>query len=249
VSPIFKIYRDSPWRDHVAVMWEFLEDHYDIASDFTCSTHIHVSLCRPTYNARDIRKIAAASIYFEPALEALVPSHRKLNSFCKSNYINGPAGAKMGKSRLELIHEVEKKHLFKEILPLLQPNTDKNFCWNFLSHDLCGTVEFRKPPPSETRDEALSWAEYVMEFVQASLLALPGKPDGGRGIADELQDYSPDVGGLKRFLSRGQVKSVSQPWRLERLWRGHDDSEAVEPLVILSPKDILEQLQQASSSS
>jgi Putative amidoligase enzyme len=226
ISPKLKVSANSPWRDHVAATWKFLKANYKITSDVSCSTHIHVSLMMQ-YSLEQVQRIAAAAIHFEEAVEALVPESRRINGSCRSSYINGPAGKVKQRSRGSLIAAIENTNNVSSVVGLMQHPGDKFYCWNFLPHFELGTIEFRKPPPSETLADALGWAEFAINFVQASLSC---------GTSDKLRNFQPNVGGLRRFLRRVSTAGVNEPRRLERIWRGHRDEEAVKSGRLSPPK-------------
>ena len=239
VSPILNVLPNSPWRNHITKTWEFLECDYEMSFDRSCGTHIHVSRKRPFYGVRDIRRIASAAMWFEAALEAIVPESRRENDFCRGNYINSP-GAKFGRvSRAELIRALEGEKKIQALMCLIQQE-DRHFSWNFWSIYKHRSIEFRKPPPSTTLAEVLSWVEYTMTFVEAAM---------HNGTPDQLATYPQNVGGLKRFLRSIHIQGISQPERMNRLWAGHSDDEAIEPLILSQPRDMFGDRPDSGSSS
>ena len=110
VSPIFNVTTDPQWRDHAKATWQNLTRNYEISGNDACSTHIHVSL-QPDYCLTDLKQIASSVIYFELAIEALVPEYRRGdedggNEYAKSNWLNSSELAKRGKTRSESIDEI-----------------------------------------------------------------------------------------------------------------------------------------------
>ena len=98
---------------------------------------------------------------------------------------------------------------------------DRSFGWNFCSWYDKRSIEFRKPPACKTSQEALSWAELAMSFVQASTRF---------ESSQELQSIPPTIGGLRWFLRHfANDIGVNQPSRLDRLWRGKDPEAILEP--------------------
>lgn len=232
VSPIFRAHPHSTWRRDVEKTWGYLQRHYDITKTSHCATHIHVSFESPSvYTADDIRRIARAVIHFEPALEALVPQSRRGNRFAKSNWLQGQCLGYEELSRTESIAAIDEIPLvndqedIRRVVELMQDVDDRDYCWNFVNlRRSRETIEFRKPPGSASAAEALSWAEFAMSFVQASVK---------HGTRDRLEKIPSNVGGLKWFLKQAHVPGVNEPSRLERIWKDKPDNAAVEPQPVL----------------
>jgi hypothetical protein len=221
VSPTFKAFTGSTWRSNVEAVWNFIQQNYKITGSGLCATHIHISI-DPDHTLRDIKRLAQAVIQFEPALEALVPPERRHNVFAKSNWLDSPGLGRKGLSRRDSITAVGQASDFDQLMALLQPlhELDREFAWNFypLFTDT-KTIEFRKPPVSVTQDEALSWAEFAISFVHASI----------RCESSNLLKIPSNIGGLRWFLQSFNVPGMNEPHRLQRLWQGKDPGEALEP--------------------
>jgi Putative amidoligase enzyme len=219
---VLKAFQGSTWREDVEAAWEFLQQHYHVLGTGYCSTHIHIST-EPRYTLQDIKRIAAAAIHFEPALEALVPPVRRGNLYAKSNWLDSALLGRKGKSRSESIAAIDQVTHPDELLELMQTSattTDRAYAWNFSSlYSQKGTIEFRKPPVSLTSQDALSWAEFVLSFVHASI----------RCEIAQLRKVPSNVGGLRWFLRQFEVPDLNEPHRMDRLWRGKDPSAAVQP--------------------
>ncbi|EGX88971.1 hypothetical protein CCM_09018 [Cordyceps militaris CM01] len=89
ISPIFRVHRDSRWREHVTKMWSFLSENYQITANKSCGTHVHVSRAKG-YSIEDLKRICASIIHFEPAFEALLPVDRLSNEYARSNWLDNP---------------------------------------------------------------------------------------------------------------------------------------------------------------
>lgn len=227
VSPMFRAFSGSRWREDVEATWSYLSQHYDIIGTKLAATHIHIGL-EPAYSLTDLKRLAQAVIHFETAFELLVPCARRENIYAKSNWLDAHGLARKGKSRRESIVAIEEVANIHDLLDLLHPVVpskgcnDRNFAWNFHSWSTKQSVEFRKPPASLTSKEALSWAELAMSFAQAST-SCP--------TSQELQRIPPTIGGLRWFLRKyANVPGVNQPGRLQRLWRGKDPEAILEPV-------------------
>lgn len=227
VSPLFRAFPSSRWREDVEATWTYLSANYDIAGNASAGTHIHIGL-EPEYSLTDLKRISQAVIHFETAFEVLVPRCRRGNIHAKSNWLHAPGLARTGRSRPESIAALGSVICFRDLVDLLHPTIlpngqyDRSFSWNFSSWFEKRSIEFRLPPTSLTSKEALSWAELAMSFVQASTRVVS---------SEQLQTIPPTMGGLRWFVRNyGNEPGVNQPGRLERLWR------SAEPGAILEPK-------------
>ena len=221
VSPIFNVFPSSEWRDDVIATWRCLQRHYVITTSDSCATHIHISV-EPDYTLKDLQHIAASVIHFETAFEALVPEERRGNEFCKSNWLHSPRLAPGCHSRSESITIIERARNKEELIESIQKFGDRDFAWNFESLRQRRTIEFRKPPASSTPDEALSWAELALNFIQASIKY---------GSSHRLERIPSTIRGLRWFLRRVNVDEMNDSGRLNRLWAGKDEKAALEPMA------------------
>jgi Putative amidoligase enzyme len=220
VSPILWATPGSKWREDVEAVWRHLRRYYTINTNDDCATHVHISII-PWYSWGEVKRIAQAAIHFEPAFEVLVPSARRGNKFAKSLWLDSPWLVAKNYCRAELMDSIEKADFLDALLPLIQDGRD--YCWNFLPLFDRGTIEFRKPPASTTAEEALSWAELAMSFVQACIRCKS---------TVELKKVPATVGGLRWFCSQSLETGVNQPHRLQRIWADHDEKEALKPVPV-----------------
>jgi Putative amidoligase enzyme len=209
------------WRKPVIAAWEYLTQYYSVTENRLCSTRIQISLM-PSYTLEQLKRIASSAIYFEPAIEALVPAlHRRGADWARSNWLDSPYLARKGKSRVESIEAINAARCEKDLVRLMQREDDKCYVWNFCSVIQMGTVEFRKAPGSKTSAAALSWAQFVLNFVQASLEC---------GTLQWLQEIPATIGGLKRFVQRiNDVEGVNDPELLKRVFHRKRENEAIGP--------------------
>ena len=219
VTPILDASSGSKWRNHVEVTWRYLQQNYKITATPKCGTHIHISLA-PTYQVEEIRRIAISVLYFEPAFEALVPNDRRRNRYVKSHWLDSPWLARNNLSRAQSIAKIEHAPLAINIMTLMQGYGDKDYGWNLWSVKIKGTIEFRKPAASLTADEALSWAELAMNFIQASI---------EYGTYRNVKRIPATIGGLRWFLEQVRVPGVNEPSRLKPIWGDKNPQATVQP--------------------
>jgi Putative amidoligase enzyme len=223
ISPIFQAFPFTEWRKHLRRTWNFLQLHCVVKGNASCATHVHVSIY-PSYKLGDIRRLAQAAIHFEPALEALVPEHCRVNEYAKNNWLDGAGLGQAEKSRRESIAAIGRASTLKELVMLMQGDgtlIDRNYSWNFSSlTSKKGTIEFRKAPVSLGADDALCWAELAMSFVHASL---------GCKSTKALEKVPATVGGLRWFLQQFEIPTMHEPAHLQTLWAGRDPGGAMQP--------------------
>ncbi|OAF56731.1 hypothetical protein VC83_07069 [Pseudogymnoascus destructans] len=121
ISPIFRAYENSIWQNHVAAMWSHLEARYNITSNDSCGTHVHISLIEG-YSLSALKRICQSIIYFEPAFEAILPRARLGNEYARSNWLDNPNFGYKRLSRRESMVVIEKCTSVRELV-LLTPTT------------------------------------------------------------------------------------------------------------------------------
>ena len=201
-------------------MWWYLKSKYNITTNDTCSTHIHISL-DPIYTTPELKRIASAIIHFEPAFEALVPEVRRNNCYVKSNWLDSPYLKDGNKTRSQLISQFEAQTRNNGIASLMQTLFDRDYAWNFWALYRKRTIEFRKPPACTAPEEILAWAELALSFIQA-----PVHCDS----TERFQNVPATIGGLRWFVSQSSVPGVNEPARMQRLWAGRDPKETLQPV-------------------
>ena len=210
------------------VVWRYLEENYYVLGTHLAGTHIHIGL-EPAYTLTDLKRIAQAVIHFEPAFEVLVHPSRRGNTYARSNWLYSPGLAQKDMSRAASIAAIQGIRRPYDLVDLLHPLgfsgacNDRDFAWNFYSWYGKGSIEFRKPEISMSSDDALSWAELAMSFVQAAT---------SWESSLTLQDIPPTVGGLRWFLQGfGTQPGLNEPERLERFWRGKAPEAMLQPVI------------------
>ncbi|PGG97883.1 hypothetical protein AJ79_09055 [Helicocarpus griseus UAMH5409] len=190
ISPLLRDFPGSVWREDVMAVWDFLARHYYVSGDKNCSTHVHISRAG-TFSATDLKRVAQAVIYFEPAFEAILPPDRRANEYTRSNWIDNPNFGYKNLSRDQAIEIIEGLNTVEEVMDTMNPNQSKYFGWNFISVKKFNTIEFRRGSVSLSPEDVFMWVELAMSFIRAAM-AVQSK--------DQFQQYSPTVGGLRNFL-------------------------------------------------
>jgi hypothetical protein len=168
-----------------------------VETNGSCETHEDVSLARP-WPQVDIQRISKALLWFEPSIQAIVPSHRRNNQYCKSFMSNNPAF--QGISIHQCLKIIDQKANQIEVANLM--DSDRYHAVNFLNlyYGRPGTVESRMAPASEGPRDVLAWVEFATVFTLASIL-----------VGRRLTQYARNVGGLRLFLQRGDIEGVTIP--------------------------------------
>ncbi|CAK7206635.1 hypothetical protein SEUCBS139899_009436 [Sporothrix eucalyptigena] len=89
VSPVFDA-RQSQWVVDIQSIYRVLDKHFTTYESPKCSTHVHVSTSPDALTKEEAANLAAAVLYYEPAIDTLMPAHRvATNSYwCRSNRVS-----------------------------------------------------------------------------------------------------------------------------------------------------------------
>jgi hypothetical protein len=208
----------------VKAFWQILKQSVDVDTNQSCGTHVHVSLTS-RWTLRDIQQLSKAVLWFEPSFQAIVPPHRRNNIFCKAFTTNNPEF--VGKTIQECLKLIEAKEDYIQVADLMNP--DRYYSVNFqnLYYGRTGTVEFRMAPASKRPKEVLAWIDFAIAFTRASIKV------------DKLSQYGRNVGGLKLFLRKGDLKGVTRPELRSPIFENLGNSFRVDPSPLgpLSPEE------------
>ncbi|KAK4135061.1 hypothetical protein BT67DRAFT_420686 [Trichocladium antarcticum] len=223
VSPILTAYKGGVWRKDVQKMWQFLVGEFRVSADESCSTHVHLSLASG-FALSQLKRLAQAVIYFECAIEALMPVDRRGNEYARSNWIDNKHLAYKNLTRDQSMLAIEACKSQRDVINLMNPDQSKYFGFNFLALEKYKTVEFRRGAASTTVNHVFKWVEFAMTFLQASIQA----SDMGT-----FKKFQPTVSGLKQFFSSAELVNdagMNQAKYTER--QGHSENEKVEPTPV-----------------
>jgi Putative amidoligase enzyme len=211
---------ESNWISQVKQTWSFLQSNYEITKSFFCSTHVHISIENGFESRRtslqNLKKIAQCAIHFEAALEACVPEERQGNRNAKSNWIDNRNFAEEKLTRRRAIDMIEKCKGEEELIDLMCPD-DRNFAWNFQALRKHGTVEFRKGAASLEGDQAIAWAQLVLQFVQAAV-QVP---------RSSWERLPANIRGLRSLLGLDAYGS------LDPILKGMDGENSLQPEIVM----------------
>lgn len=179
VSPI-NINLNPKWRDRNDKLWDTIESDFKVVSSDSCGTHVHVS----TFDKNGwydrlppLKRVAKAVVYFERCVDSLLPPHRLVNTYCKSNRYNPSLRERSMPEIFQLLDSARDAPGIASIMCSDgQGGTTRYFKWNFMAlvkpRKSMGTVEFRQPPGSTSRADAVLWSEFTLSFVQGAILLM-----------------------------------------------------------------------------
>lgn len=214
-SPVFNVSPGSsgpPWRESVREVWNYIQANRSIGIDEYVGTSIHISM-DPKFTLQEVRRIAQAGIFFEPAVEALIPQLEDGGLNYASNWVQSWDLAPSGRSRLDSIDFIEASASLDAVASLMQRNSPPgSFTWAFKQlTQPQERIEFHRSPPCHNADEAIRYPEFTMCFVRAAM-----------GCSKEqMLGIPPNVGGLRWFLDRFRVLWLyNNCQQMPRIWRG-----------------------------
>lgn len=140
VSPIFKFYPDSAWREGVEDHWNTILLYGEFHIDEDCATHVHVSPeAGKVWSSEQLKRVAQAVIYFDQAFKAIWAPSRREHDLTSSNKANNYKLKDLEFAECcKLIQEcVDTDHLVSLMQPLERPGSGntplRSYAWNFMN--------------------------------------------------------------------------------------------------------------------
>ncbi|KAJ5091280.1 amidoligase enzyme-domain-containing protein [Penicillium alfredii] len=221
LAPILHHQDRSYWRDDVRHMFKALNLICKVQTNQSCAVHVHISPPRGSpWNICTLKMICRCILYFEGAINAIVPHHRRGNPYAASNTCdNSNFRGKNERERLRLV-ELCKNHV--EIADLMNDNGKRYFAWNFTNLYYGGksTIEFRQAPGATDETACLPWVEFIASFINSCKIVASDRTIG---------PFSRDVKGLRRFLTNFQLAGFNRGI-LESLFWGKSGYIAPSPM-------------------
>ncbi|KAL9054067.1 MAG: hypothetical protein Q9162_004396 [Coniocarpon cinnabarinum] len=201
--------------------WCLEESSYTIEGNEYCSTHVHVSKgVGQRYTLEELKRIAQAAIWWEPAFEAILPPERRGNPWSGSLYVENPNF--YSSSRIQAIEQIEQDATnMVRFLAIVQPSS-RYMGFNFWNIDGdCGTVEFRRSFYSVSRLDVSMWISIAGSFILAAI---------GANHYTNFTNEPCTVARLKDFLLQARGQNF-QACHIERLFHGKRHWPTDRPLV------------------
>lgn len=223
VSPVLKFDPGSQWRSSVQQFWDTMRRISFIKTNRTCGTHVHLSPPKgQSWDIHWVKCICRTAIYFEEAIEVLVPPPRRGNEYCRSNSVDNPL--LHGKPLGEIFDLIEACSNIPDVVRLLNPDT-RDYAFNFRNLDSSlssrpQTVEFRRPPGVTTAAECLSWTQFTVSFIMGG---------ASSGTTTQLSQYSRDVNGLKKFIEASSVPGALESQLMSPIFENKSGSLKITP--------------------
>lgn len=169
-----------------------------------------------------------AIIWFEPAIEVILPKQRRQNLWAKANHKDHPQFK--AQTVEKTFHMINSCETIDALIDCMNPQDDRYFGWNFtnLRKDAIGTIEFRRPPGVTGRVASLSWMNFTAAFVRAAATV--------QDPTDLLKNEQ-SVEGLKSFLRIAMPTGVHLRDECGRIFRNKSGRIDVVPLRALTQQE------------
>ncbi|KAI1503279.1 putative amidoligase enzyme-domain-containing protein [Biscogniauxia marginata] len=227
VSPIFT--SGYAWTTDLASIFMVLKSGFIISPSPNCSTHIHLSTSPPLQTPQ-LAAIAKAVLFFEPAVDTLLPSSRASSYWCQSNR-NNPALKLLSLPQcfeyIDYCVDIPSIARTMCLFPAKSAYGRANgytedfvhgvYKWDFSGLDSgIGTLEFRQAPGSCNAEEAVTWVELAVCFVAGAIEQGPAlNPDGQVSMEDlwwlinigaQATGFG-NLGGVERLFAQAGTKN------------------------------------------
>ncbi|KAF2745037.1 hypothetical protein M011DRAFT_470048 [Sporormia fimetaria CBS 119925] len=122
-----------------------------------------------------VKKIAKTALFFERAVDAVMPLDRRDNIFCRSNRMSQYGKGRNLEQHMQAIEDApDFMNIAIQMCSISNTRTwpiIKYYRWNFGSLHLegareVGTIEFRQPPGSKSATSTRHWINFAVAFVQ-----------------------------------------------------------------------------------
>lgn len=164
---------DASWPQVIDRFWSIIVAHFEPRRDSSCVFHIHISTATKSWPLDQLRWIAKAIVFWEPATARCAPLSRQdhVQDFCKSNIRTMVPVAdcwELGPLRgfLQACNDIDQATTSDAIVEYICP--DKHRAWNLRpcltgGH---GSIKFRRPPGVVTAKKAKHWIAFTMAFME-----------------------------------------------------------------------------------
>ncbi|KAF2749892.1 hypothetical protein M011DRAFT_456630 [Sporormia fimetaria CBS 119925] len=208
VSPVLDYQKMNLWPGQFDRVWSVLANSFSTSSTNQCSTHVHFSPRGAPWTLSQIQSIAKSVLYYERAIDSIMPFERRTNAWARSNRHNVLF---LKEDMATLFHWIDSCTSLSQVafyMCAFDKDSDYGrmdkatehfphfvFRWNFtpLVEGTTGTIEFRQPPGSFKASDTKTWVNFGAAFINAAV-----------NHADKLAPtQKADLKGFKIFLERG----------------------------------------------
>lgn len=152
-----------------------MKGHFAVRLDTTCSTHIHLCWAHGSHTVEELRSLAKAVVFWEPATAHCAPPSRqdRATAFCCSN-LKPPVLAAIFRQHgpirgLPVAFKAFDDADRDEVINLVCPS--KYIAWNFkpARSGGPGSIQFRRPPGVASAKKMKHWIAFAATFAQLTL--------------------------------------------------------------------------------
>ncbi|KAK2822999.1 hypothetical protein FQN49_007570 [Arthroderma sp. PD_2] len=158
------------WEGQIDSVFQVLHADCEIKLTPGCAMHVHVSPDEVKYDAKRLKNIIMAGIYYENPLATIMPPIRKNNPWARPNVqvLQGcmeKINMVPQKTWALLFDEYQKLQMRQQVLLAIDTG-NRQVSWNFSNvASTCGTIEFRRPPGVKTSADAKHWAALTLGYM------------------------------------------------------------------------------------
>lgn len=182
VSPVLNTSRAI--SKTLSEFWEAMSISFEVQKEKSCGGHVHVTPPSSTsrFSLLELKKVAFASVVYEPCVHAILPACRRNNRYCALNSLpNGTHGlgracaAGLSASVLRSVRSsLQGVSSAAGLLAYMQAS--RYVIWNFAN--ICpreaggscsGTLEFRGGSQFLNMKTTLKWIAFVVAFIHMAL--------------------------------------------------------------------------------
>jgi hypothetical protein len=150
-----------------------------------------------------VKRVASSWLWFERAVEVLVPHHRRTSSYCRSHCRNSAALNNLTIS--QALAAIDACQSIDGVVTTMTGHGNGRRLYslnlvNLVIPERPSTLEFRRAPATVEAEEISAWCELIMSFVLSALRV---------GTTSRLASFSRDVEGLRLFLDAGLDEDAS----------------------------------------
>lgn len=175
VTPI--IPADLYWTQVIDHFFVTLDKHFEFRRDTSCGFHVHISPATASYTLAQLRQMAKAVVFWEPATARCAPPSRQdcILGMCKSN-VKLPVPVAFDLQQYgpwrglqNAFDHIDNAATRDEIVHYVC--TDKYRAWNFnpCKEGGFGSIEFRRAPGVVDAKKSKHWIAFTMSFVEMAI--------------------------------------------------------------------------------
>jgi hypothetical protein len=240
VSPIFDA--STPWSTHLSLIFRVLRSSFTVTTSSNTSTHIHVSTL-PALPPEYLAALSKAILYFEPAMDGLLPAARASSYWCQSNHDSTMLKSLSLNQCFEYLDYCGDATSVARTMCLFSARSTYGrangytedfvhgvYKWDFsrlVDPTSClvsntspsGTLEFRQCPGSTSADEARTWLVLAVGFVAGAIDTAGTIKPGAQVTMEELW-WTINAGLQSLGLADGEARLMDKLFSGRKMSKG-----------------------------